>query len=224
MVSVDLQCAVKLEEFHEEQNFPVGGTHDRGAGGTAAAHWPQRLTHKELNGVINGYSPQTTTGTTPATTTTGPYEIRGPWSLKLTDSGKAEFYAALNMELSDGWALSENKGDFDPTMRDPHTHHISLVDCDVTRLANGEFQVSGRPRSRSTETPRPFHQQLWSITITGGSDVEFSNITLTFGLPGCKHSVRCRSRGWCERKDERKRPRTIEACLSRVHFNCRVAA
>ena len=38
----------------------------------------QRLAHKEFNGVINGYSPQATTCTTPATTTTGPYEIRGP--------------------------------------------------------------------------------------------------------------------------------------------------
>jgi hypothetical protein len=25
------------------------------------------------------------------------------------------------------------------------------------------------------------------ITVTGGSDVEFSNIALTFGLPGSKH-------------------------------------
>jgi hypothetical protein len=32
MVSVDLQCAGKLEEFHEEQSYPVGGTYDRGAG------------------------------------------------------------------------------------------------------------------------------------------------------------------------------------------------
>jgi hypothetical protein len=145
----------------------------------------QRLAHKEFNGVINGYSPQATTGTPP--TTTGPYEIRGPWSLKLTDSGKAEFYAALNMELSDGWALSENKGDFDPTMRDPHTHHISLVDRDVTRLANGGFQVSGTATVTLNGNPAPISPTPLVITITGGSDVEFSNITLTFGLPGAKH-------------------------------------
>ena len=147
----------------------------------------QRLAHKEFNGVLNGYSPQTTTCTLPATTTTGPYEIRGPWSLKLTDSGKAEFYAALNMELSDGWALTENKGDLDPTMRDPHTHHISLVDRDVTRLANGGFEVSGTATVTLNGNPAPVSPTPLVITITGGSDVEFSNITLTFGSPGCKH-------------------------------------
>ena len=51
----------------------------------------QRLAHKEFNGVIKVIFTQATTGTPPATTTTGPYEIRGPWSLKLTDSGKASF-------------------------------------------------------------------------------------------------------------------------------------
>jgi hypothetical protein len=145
----------------------------------------QRLTHKEFNGVINGYSPQATTGTPPKTT--GPYEIRGPWSLKLKNSGKAEFYAALNMELSDGWALSENMGDFDPTMRDPHTHHISLVECEVTRLANGGFQISGPATVTLNGNPAPISPTPLVITITGGTDVEFSNITLTFGLPGAKH-------------------------------------
>jgi hypothetical protein len=140
--------------------------------------WAQRLAHKEFNGVINGDSPQTTTG---------PYEIRGPWTLKLKDSGKAEFYAALNMELSDGWVLSENKGDFDPTMRDSHTHHITLVDCEVTRLATGGFEISGPATVTKNGTPAPFSPTLLTITITGGTDVEFSNITLTFGLPGSNH-------------------------------------
>jgi len=49
------------------------------------------MLHSTANRVM---APQATTGTPPAATTTGPYEIRGPWSLKLTDSGKAEFYAA----------------------------------------------------------------------------------------------------------------------------------
>jgi hypothetical protein len=149
----------------------------------------QRLAHKEFNGVINGYSPQTTTttGTPAVTTTTGPYEIRGPWSLKVKDSGKAEFYAALNMELSDGWVMSENMGNFDPTKRDPHTHHISLVDRDVTRLANGGFQVTGTATVTLSGNPAPISPTPLVITITGGNDVEFSNITLTFGMPGSKH-------------------------------------
>ena len=54
-----------------------------------------------FTGTINAYSPQTTT--------TGPYEVRGPWSLSLNrESGKASFSAAMNMELSDGWVLTFN--------------------------------------------------------------------------------------------------------------------
>jgi len=69
----------------------------------------QDATHKRFSGVINAYSPQTST--------TGPYEVRGPWSLKVKgDSGKADFSAALNMELSDGWVLTKNMGNFDPKM------------------------------------------------------------------------------------------------------------
>src|SRR5579863_3998547 len=52
-----------------------------------------------FSGVINAYSPQTTT--------TGPYEVRGPWNLQLNgNSTKANFFAALNMVLSDGWVLT----------------------------------------------------------------------------------------------------------------------
>ena len=41
-------------------------------------------------------------------------------------SGKASFTAALNMELSDGWVLTENNGNFDPNARGAHTHHVTL--------------------------------------------------------------------------------------------------
>ena len=73
----------------------------------------------QFSGVINAYSPQTGT--------TGPYEVHGPWSLQLlptsssSASGKASFTAALNMELSDGWVLTENNGNFDPNARGAHT-------------------------------------------------------------------------------------------------------
>ena len=76
----------------------------------------QNPTHAKFSGVINAYSPQTTTG---------PYEVRGPWSLEL-NGGKANFSAALNMILSDGWAITLNGGNFDPNGRGAHTHHIVL--------------------------------------------------------------------------------------------------
>src|ERR1035438_7110102 len=58
----------------------------------------QSGTPKTFSEMIDGYSPQTPTTNGPTTTTTGPYEVRGPWSLKLKwDSRKADFSAALNM-------------------------------------------------------------------------------------------------------------------------------
>ena len=44
------------------------------------------------------------------------------------NSTKADFKAALNMELSDGWVITENNSNFDPSARGAHTHHIALVD------------------------------------------------------------------------------------------------
>ena len=91
-----------------------------------------------LSGVINAYSPQSTNGTT----TTGPYEIRGPWSLSLNAAGTlASFSAALNMGESDSWVLTQNPINLDPAVRGAHTHHIRLVGK-VTQTATG-FQVAG---------------------------------------------------------------------------------
>ena len=106
---------------------------------TSSAALAQNATPNRFSGVIDAYSPQTTTTVGTTTTTTGPYEVRGPWSLKLKDDClKAEFSAALNMELSDGWVITENNGNFDPNARGAHTHHISMVG-DVTTTSTGGF-------------------------------------------------------------------------------------
>lgn len=138
---------------------------------------PQNLSSARFSGVMNAYSPQTATG---------PYEIRGPWSLKLKGNTKADFSAALNMELSDGWVLTLNGGNFDPNARGAHTHHITLIDADVTPLANG-FQVSGTATIIVNGNPAPVSPTPLVIAITGGSTVKFSNITLTFGPPASGH-------------------------------------
>ena len=142
----------------------------------------------QFSGMINAYSPQTVT----TTGTTGPYEVRGPWSLQFIPTsfssgpGKASFTAALNMELSDGWVLTENNGNFDPNARGAHTHHVALVNVDVTWLTNG-FQLSGMATITLNGNPAPVSPSPLLITVTGGSDLKFSNITLTFGSPGSKH-------------------------------------
>lgn len=148
----------------------------------------QNATPKRLSGVINAYTPQTTTTIGTTTTTTGPYEVRGPWSLRIRkDSGKADFYAALNMELSDGWVITENASNFDPAARGAHTHHIALCDVDVTTTSTGGLLISGPATITLNGKAAPVSPSLITIEITGGADVEFSNITLTFGSPGLNH-------------------------------------
>jgi len=148
----------------------------------------QNATPKRFSGVINAYSPQTSTTTGTTTTTTGPYEVRGPWSLRLKeDSSKADFSAALNMELSDGWVITENNSNFDPNARGAHTHHVTLVDGDVTTPSTGGLVITGSATITLNGNPAPVSPSPMTIAITGGTDVEFSNITLTFGTPGSKH-------------------------------------
>jgi hypothetical protein len=148
----------------------------------------QNATPRRFSGVINAYSPQTSTTSGGTTTTTGPYEIRGPWSLKLKgDSGTADFSAALNMELSDGWVITENNSNFDPNARGAHTHHVTLVDGDVTTTSTGGLLITGTATITLNGNPAPISPSPVTIAITGGTDVEFSNITLTFGSPGSKH-------------------------------------
>jgi hypothetical protein len=92
------------------------------------------------------------------------------------------------MELSDGWVISKNKSDFDPSARGAHTHHITLVGGEVTPITNG-FRVTGTAKFTLNGGPAPvaIEPSMVVIEITGGSDVEFSNITLTFEPPGSNH-------------------------------------
>jgi hypothetical protein len=153
---------------------------------------------RELRGEINAYSPQTTKVVNGVTTATGPYEVRGSWSLKLNRDDKAEFSAALNMEFSDGWVLTPTggNGNFDPSVRGAHTHHITMEDGEVTRLPNGGLQVYGSATVTLNGGATPFAQKSpLTIVITGsGADavpgidpIEFSNITLTFAPPASGH-------------------------------------
>jgi hypothetical protein len=151
----------------------------------------QGSTHKEFSGVINAYTTQTMATMGSTTTATGPYEVRGPWSLKLTDNGtKADFYAALNMGFSDGWVLTKTggNGNFDPALRGAHTHHIAVSGGSVSQITGG-FKVTGTAVFTLNGGPAPttIEPSPVVIEITGGSDVEFSNITVTFGTPGSKH-------------------------------------
>jgi hypothetical protein len=149
-----------------------------------------------LSGTINDYNPLEN----------GQYEIRGAWSLTVRgDSGKADFSAGLNMEHSDLWMVSN--GITDTTLRDPHTHHITMTDAQVVfdqayveancptahygvPTTTG-FAVVGMASVTGDGGFAPFapHGELSPLTVctTGGTQVAFSNITLAFGLPASKH-------------------------------------
>ena len=82
--------------------------------------------------------------------------------------------------------MTENNGNFDPNGRGAHTHHVTLVNVDVTWLTNG-FQLSGTVTITVNGNPAPVSPSPLVITVTGGSDVKLSNITMTFGAPGSRH-------------------------------------
>ena len=108
-----------------------------------------------FGGELNAYSPQTTG----SSGTTGPYEIRGPWSLTVKGS-TANFSADVNMEESDGWCISQNGSNFDVT-------------GSATIMANGTIAA--------------ISPSVLTIDVTGGTDRKFSNITLTFQAPASGH-------------------------------------
>ena len=141
---------------------------------------------KKFTGVFNAYSQQITT----KTGLSGPYEVRGPWTIKMKKGGtKADFSAAVTMVFTDGWAMTLNGSNFDPTMRNAHTHHITLTDADVAWNLTGGFEITGTATVTLNGNPAPLTVAPTPVVInvTGGTDVEFSNISLTFLPPGSSH-------------------------------------
>jgi len=146
--------------------------------------------HMKFSGTMNDY--------TPATGVSGPWEVRGHWSMKVKgESGKADFSAALTMERSDQGVILNGKGDFDnannntPTPRNAHTHHITLVDGMVTIIPNG-FRVTGPAIITGNGAyPPPFGApsslQIDITGSTGPNSVAFSNIAVTFLDAAAKH-------------------------------------
>ncbi len=151
-----------------------------------------RLVH--FKGVINDYSPSTVSG--------GPWEIRGPWSLDVERSGTAKFSADLTMLTSDFGISDTTKVDpTNPATRSPHTHHISMTnatvsyDTSVCPANNPPTTGSGIVVTSTATTtgnggPAPFESKGASsiqLCITGGSQVEFSNMTLVYTGPATGH-------------------------------------
>src|ERR1700733_802238 len=101
----------------------------------AFARFPQRAL---FQGTLNDYTPA-------SPPVSGPWEVRGPWSLVVNGrTDKADFSAALTMERSDQGAIANaptpptgtNPLD-NPALRSAHTHHITLLNGKIVRITNG---------------------------------------------------------------------------------------
>jgi hypothetical protein len=138
-----------------------------------------------LRGVINDFTPIT------ATDGTSPWELRGPWSLTLDrESGTAKFAARLTMDLSD---FGQTISSVNAVARLQHTHRITMTtenvtynpsDCPPAPLSTPPYtariEVTGTANIEANGSPAPFGPSALQVCIAGGSDMEFSNITLVF--------------------------------------------
>lgn len=143
-----------------------------------------------LSGLISDY--------TPVSRVSGPWEMRGEWSLNLKgDSGTATFSANMNMTHSDYWVVL-NPGSADdnsaPTGRHPHTHLITVSNATITALAGGGFELSGPVFVTADGSAAPFMSKCsdatpckLTIDVVGGNVLPLSNITLTFSGPPTSH-------------------------------------
>jgi hypothetical protein len=136
----------------------------------------QSPTPTQFSGVINDYSPSTTV------TPTGPWEMRGPWTLTFNqDASQADFSAMLTMELSDYTRTPSNIDSTSATTgRMQHTHHIAIAAGTVTQISTGGFELTGPVTITKNGSPAPLAASTLTVEITGGTSVGFSNITLQF--------------------------------------------
>ena len=171
------------------------------AASSALAQAPPR----RLSGTISDYTPLI-----PTLSPTGPWEMRGRWSLHVKgDSGKADFSASMTMELSDSGVAAAGKNLTDPASRSPHTHHIVMTDASVSTdpadlascptlspsntaklVVTGPANfISGNGNAAPFEKLGPTTLQ---VCISGGTDgtseVAYSNMTLVMTGPAAdKH-------------------------------------
>jgi hypothetical protein len=146
---------------------------------------------EHLGGIINDY--------TAATGVSGPWEMHGTWSLNTEGkSGKADFSAIMTMEHPDSWiamnpGLPSKPNVDNPAARSPHTHHITMTDAmisDDTSVCAADspsttvrLVVIGQPSITGNGSAAPFEAKgpsTLQVCITGGTEVEFSNVTMEF--------------------------------------------
>lgn len=128
----------------------------------------------------------------------GPYEMRGTWSVTLDPrSATGDFSAAMNMVHSDYYVVNNPSAANDDTAtgRNAHTHNITMKRAALTENVNGcEIQLVGPASVTLNGGAPPFDPTLTkpstaTVCITGGVGVQYANVSLTFesGTPAAGH-------------------------------------
>jgi hypothetical protein len=157
----------------------------------------------DFSGILSDYTPLIST-----LSPTGPYEMRGHWSLHLKGrSDKADFSAYMTMELSDSGVAAAGGNLADPKSRGAHTHHIVMTDATVSWEPSDTstcptfsptntalFVVTGTANFISGNgNAAPFEKlgpTTLQVCISGGtegtSEVKYSNMTLVMSGPAAE--------------------------------------
>jgi hypothetical protein len=170
--------------------------------GVAASALAQTPAPEHLSGIINDY----TSSHDIKGNLTGPWEMRGTWSLELHGkSGLADFSAAMTMEHSDFAITQAVVNADDPMTRGAHTHHFTMKNATVSYNTSacppepagnpsttGRFVINGYVDITGNGSPAPFSKggtvlSPLQVCVTGGTEVEYSNITLVLGAPATGH-------------------------------------
>ncbi len=110
----------------------------------------------------------------------GAWHVTGEWTAQLNQtSGKGEFIGSLLGVRSDLWVIQTNADPANPALRGPHTHHVGLLNAELTVITNG-VRLAGNAIITSNGSVAPFSGSPVQVDITGGSLIGFSNIKLTF--------------------------------------------
>jgi hypothetical protein len=162
--------------------------------GSGALAW--NSTPEHFKGTISDYTLQNT-----AVNPSGPYEMRGHWTLDMKRDGKADFSAYMTMGLSDYYLWSANVSAADPKARGAHTHHIVMNDAKVTHAptdcpgdappTTARFELNGTANFiTGNGNPGPFEKggpTTLQVCVTGGIDVAYSNMTIVMTGPATGH-------------------------------------
>ena len=134
----------------------------------------QETVEPHISGTFNDYVwVETGTGA-------GAWHVTGTWTAQVHGrSGKGEFIGSLLGVRSDLWVLQTNADPANPALRTPHTHHVGLLDADVTVIPNG-IRLTGNATITTNGSVAPFSDSPVQIDITGGQLIHYSNIKLTF--------------------------------------------